>query len=152
MHVWRNRCVSREMAWKRTVQWPPCPLCPIVRFIAASILTRSPRSSPPPLSKIRKSVYRPLEESGGKIFQQSRIIRSEYGESKGKFWNQFWRNREIRYFLPLRRNLVAFYSEFLNYFTFTVGSTELWFQRDLYTGKLAKHVTSERKFSRSFSF
>lgn len=73
-------------------------------------------------------------------------------ESKGKFWNQFWRNGEIRYFLPLRRNLVAFYSEFLNYFTFTVGSTELWFQRDLYTGKLAKHVTSERKFSRSFSF
>lgn len=35
------------------------------------------------------------------------------------------RNREIQYFVPLRRNLVAFYLEFLNYFTFTVGSTEL---------------------------
>lgn len=42
MHVWRNRCISREMAWKRTVQWPPWPLCPIARFIAANILTRSP--------------------------------------------------------------------------------------------------------------
>ena len=29
-----NVCVSRrEMAWKRIVQWPPCPLCPQTRFI-----------------------------------------------------------------------------------------------------------------------
>lgn len=42
---------------------------------------------------------------------------------KGNFEINFGETE--KYFLPLRRNLVAFYSEFLNYFTFTVGSTEL---------------------------
>lgn len=31
------------MPWKRTVQWPPCPLCPMTRFIfiVSKILTRT---------------------------------------------------------------------------------------------------------------
>lgn len=73
-----TRRVSREMAWKRTVQWPPCPLCPIVRFIAAAVLTRAPPTFLAAAS---------FERDSKKAVKKQRVERRKSESGQGNFEN-----------------------------------------------------------------
>lgn len=75
-----TRRVSREMAWKRTVQWPPCPLCPIVRFIAAAVLTRAPPTFLAAASFERDSKKAKKKQRGEKVRVDKEISRISKGE------------------------------------------------------------------------